>query len=225
MQTQDTIDAEGFLKDRLIDGILKRFIDTDGIKAGNPKAIEDAAKLLVSFIGPDLGDEVDEVFDIVHELLKETRDPWAIAYEFGDALVKVAGPRRKVKPEIVALGTQRVETFTAAQSKTYLAEHRATVREGSQRLIVRRLLRNAPEVLDGLAGKPQAVALDPERLAKIISIVKTVIPILTAVSAFVPFLIPVVVVLKLIVARYDASHPSDGSAATSDRGLDLADFA
>jgi hypothetical protein len=224
VQTQDVIDAEGFLKDRLIDGILKRFIDIDGIKAGNPKAIQDAAKLIVSFIGPDLGDEVDEVFDIVTEALKESRDPWAIAYEFGDALVKVAGPRRKVQPAIIALGTQRVETYTTAQSKQYLADYRGVVREGSERLIVRKLLKNAPEVLDGLAGKPQAVAIDPERLAKIIGIVKKVIPILTAVSAFVPYLIPVVIVLKLLVARYDANHPTDGSAATSDRGLDLADL-
>ena len=114
-----------------------------------------------------------------------------------------------------------IKDMDTVQARAWLADRRGQVRDGAKRPIVRLLCRNAPELLDALEGKmskTDAVSMSPETLDRIIRVIDAAIPILTAVSAFVPYLIPVVIALKFISARYHTNHPQ------GNEGLGLEDF-
>ena len=199
--------------------------------AREPFPLATAVVLLADHAG--YGMDAKEIDDVVDAVI--AHDTGAIVYELGDYLTKFATQHLGYVPPVTPnpagpvrmFAGPRTEEFTNAAAKAWLADNRGAVKKESQRFIVKKVLHNAPEVLSGLAGEPVPVGIDEERLAKIISVLRTAIPILTAVSAFVPYLIPVVIVLKMIVARYDSNHPV-GSVhavgAPGDVGLDLADL-
>lgn len=200
--------AEGFLRDRIIDGILKRFVDIDGIQRGDLTAIQNAVNLALDTFAPDFKDEAAEVFDIVREAMKDTRDPYAILFELGDAMTKFAGPRRQGIVSIAA--RKRIDDFTAADSDRWWSENKTRVRSESQTRIAKFALRRLPEIQSALAGEmPLASikALDPEQVVKWLN---RAIILLTAAAVVYPPLGAVVVVLRLILVRYESKHPDVG---------------
>lgn len=211
------------LKDRLVEGLIGRFVDLDGIKKGDPKAIMDAATKIAGFLGFDA--EAKEVIDIVKEVIE---NDWAGAvYELGDALMKFTADHRKAPTISIAAAPPAIAEYTRQMSQNYYADNRGPIRKESKRLLIRFWLRDAPEILDKLQGKKgvDAKAIDPERLANIIDILRTASKVLTLFSAAFPAILPIVAVLKLIVAWYDANHPADGSAVVNgDRGLSVEDL-
>lgn len=124
-------------------------------------------------------------------------------------------------PVITTMAAVHIDTMTRPEALQWLADNRANIRRGGDAILVKKIFRNYPEVPAMLTGEAVTTAIDPERLARIIDIMRWAVPVLTAVSAFVPYLIPVVIVFKFIIARYDANHPT---ASGADIGLELSDL-
>lgn len=219
-QVQNFRDLLGLWRSGVIGDVLSLI---DAIKAGDAAGIRLYSVKIATYFG--FAADAKEIDDIVAELLEG--DWGGVLVELADELKLIGERFRKTPPApsiAVLAAPPHISTMTRAQSQQYLADNRASVREGAKRPLVKFLLRKAPEALERLEGKPSPAAIDPERLAKIIGVIKFAIPILTAASAMVPYLIPVVVVLKLIVAWYDANHPATGAVVNGDRGLSLDDF-
>lgn len=193
-------------------------------------------------IADELGD-VAESFGVagadlqLNELAKAIKagEIAAIVSESCDVAKLVAEKFRK-QPVITTMATPHIDTMTRAEALQWLADNRANIRRGGDAILVKKIFRNYPEVPAFLKGTMQvlpgighysdlttgeSVAIDPDRLARIIEIMRWAVPVLTAVSAFVPYLIPVVIVFKFIIARYDANHPT---ASGADIGLELGDL-
>ncbi len=197
----------------------------DAIKSKDAARIRAAAVKVATDL--NFGADAEEINDIVAEVL--AHDTAGIIYELGDGLMKFSVNHLGYEPKPhLALGAFDARTATTEQAKTWWSQNDQLVREGSKSRIVRFRFKRHPELLallDGSADQKTINAISPETLDRIITFIKASIPILTAVSAFVPYLIPVVVILKLIVARYEANHPIiAGQAPSDDFGLSLNDL-
>lgn len=216
MATDDMM-TEG-IRDRIIEGFLGRFVDIAGIKRGDPKAIRDAAKMIAGFM--NFKEEAEEVDEIIAEIL--TKDFYGAAYQLGDALMKFAGPKASPpypapSPVITTMARKNIKDMTAADCETWLADNKANVRNGADTWFCRRVLRKLPEVQSALEGKMttaqlETMALDPDQVVKWLN---RAIMLLTLVSIAYPPLGAVVVVLKLILARFESNNPDVGLPLTA----------
>lgn len=181
----------------------------------------------ITKIADELGD-VAEAFGLsgadvqLNELAKaiQSGEVAAIVSEACD-VVKLAAEKFRKQPVITTMAAPHIDTMTRGEALQWLADNRANIRKGGDAILVKKIFRNYPEVPAMLKGEVVTTAIDPERLARIIEIMRWAVPVLTAVSAFVPYLIPVVIVFKFIIARYDANHPT---ASGADIGLELGDL-
>lgn len=181
------------------------------IKSGDWKQIFDAAGDTLKLIAQIVTDMLPPVF------YGDVANPAPSAERFTALADKLESTTLADQPVFAAPADLNMARPLA---RKWLADHRGNVRDGSKSRVVKFLLRNAPEVQSALEGTTSATTgLDPARVEQIINILRTAVAVLTPMAAFVPWLMPVVVVLKLIIAYYDSNHP------TADVGLSLEDVA
>lgn len=118
-----------------------------------------------------------------------------------------------VPPVIVGtMARKPIADMTLAEREQWYADNKAQIRDGAGTWLCRRALRHLPEVQAALEGKMtaaelDAMALDPDQVVKWLN---RAIMVLTAASIFYPPLGAVVVVLKLILARFETNNPDIG---------------
>lgn len=190
---------------------------------------------LIAKIAADQGFPVEakEIDELITELI--ALDAGGILYQMADVQKLVATkylgyvPPLSIQPapSIVPM-RQHYTEMSGVECRQWLADNRANVREAGRHLMVRWLLRGVPELTRLMAGEMTAAelaAIDPDRLAQIINVFRVAIPILTVAGAFFPPCLIAAVVLKMIVAWYDANHPTAADAGNdADKGLSLADL-
>jgi hypothetical protein len=216
MADENDVLVEG-IRDRIIEGFLKRFIDLDAIKAGDINAIDAAIKSALTMFAPDWLDEQKEIFDIVREALKDDRDLYAILYELGDALVKFAEPRRKVKENgTIRVGDRKhISELTAAEASAWWEKNKSAVRTESQTRVAKFAMRKLPELQAGIEGKLSADELMKLNPDEVIKWLNRAIIVLTVASVVYPPLSVVVIALKLILARYESNNIDVGLSVTA----------
>jgi len=143
-------------------------------------------------------------------------------YQFGDALMKFAGPKAtppypSPSPVITTMARKNIKDMTAADCERWLADNKANVRSGADSWACRKALRRLPDVQNALEGKMttaqlETMALDPD---KVVTWLNRAIMVLPVASMFYPPLGAVVVVLKLILARFESSNPDVGLPLTA----------
>lgn len=223
------LNTEAFLFDR----IIKQFIDLDGIKKGDPKAIEAAALKLADLLGYKA--EAGELDDIVQEIF--VKDYYGAGYELGDALMKFCGPRanppRSISgPQIMtsvtadSLTGKRIEDLTHAEAVTWLGNNRETIKDGMGYRIVKNRFTKYPEIAALLSSEMkvgQVQALNRDEIIKRIE--ENIIPLLSKLNLVIVVVYPpaalaigvVIAALKMIVQYYHQNN--------IDTGLSLEDFA
>jgi len=120
-------------------------------------------------------------------------------------------------PVITTMARKPIEEMTAEDCAVWMSDNKANVRKGAGTGMCRFALRRMPEVQAALEGKMttaqlETLALDPD---KVVTWLNRAIIILTAASIFYPPLGAVVVVLKLILARFESNNPDVGLPLTA----------
>jgi hypothetical protein len=213
---ENDILVEG-IRDRIIEGFLKRFIDLDAIKAGDINAIDAAIKSALTMFAPDWLDEQKEIMDVVREAVKDQRNWNIIIREIGDAMVKYAEQRLPAKDGgTIRVGDRKhISELTAAEAMAWWEKNKSAVRTESQTRVAKFAMRKLPELQAGIEGKlsaDQLMKLDPDNVIKWLN---RAIIILTVASAVYPPLSVVVIALKLILARYESNNIDVGLSVTA----------
>ena len=213
----------------------------DAAKTKDAAVIRPAVVLVADHAGFAM--DAKEIDDVVDAVLAQ--DTGAIVYEVGDYLTKFATQHLGYLPKVPVnpVGPIRmmaapgeildVRTMTSAQSRDWLSRNREKVKEGANLRVVKKILeRRCPEAIPLLSGEMTAgevSALSPEQVKKIIDALRTVSKLLTwgsiIAGPYAPLVLIVANAINLIIARYDALHPTTGETASGDHGLGLEDFA
>lgn len=118
-----------------------------------------------------------------------------------------------VPPVIVGtMARKPINELTLAEREQWAADNKGQIRVGAETWYCRKALRKLPEVQAALEGKMttaelDTLALDPDQVVKWLN---RAILLLTAGSVFYPPLGAVVVILKMILARYETNNPDIG---------------
>jgi hypothetical protein len=129
----------------------------------------------------------------------------------------------------VMTARKSIKDMTRVEAQKWLSDNVANLRDGRDRPSIRRALRNAPEVLDALDGKPQTVSMTPERAEQVIKILDWAIFISTVAGMFFPGALAVSTALRAIQVMLKSKFPEvnaleDFTPDGTERGLDLSDF-
>jgi hypothetical protein len=205
------------LFDFIGDGKILAFVEmARAIKSGDKARIRAAALEVARALG--YGADAKELDDVVKEI--EEGDWGGAMVELGELLILEGNRFRKTPldgPKITTMARKNIKDMTAADCETWLADNKANIRKGADSAVCRFATRKMPDVQQALEGKMttaqlETMALDPD---KVVAWLNRAIIVLTAASIFYPPLGAVVVVLKLILARYESNNPDVGLPLTA----------
>lgn len=188
----------------------------DAVKSKDWNKVREISRRLAGSF--NFGADAKEIDDIVTELMEA--DWGGVLVEVADELKLIGNRFRKTPlpvPVITTMARKNIKDMTAADCETWLADNKANVRKGANSGVCRFALRRMPDVQSALEGKMttaqlETMALDPD---KVVTWLNRAIIILTAASIFYPPLGAVVVVLKLILARFESNNPDVGLPLTA----------
>jgi len=245
MQTMAAMQAQG-LRDLLQlwrAGVISDAIAIyEAIRAKDWEKVRMHAKAILAFLG--YAGDAKEIDELITEILDQ--DFGGILSELADEL-KLIGERNRKTPLPGGTGTGPVmrvmgsgdpdavelkaavealdAVTTRAQAQAWFAAHKETIRKSAKRPWAKFFLRRAPEVQAALAGNMDlstVQAIDPERLAQIIEVLRWTAKILAGFSVVWPPALLIAQILNLIIAFYDSKHPTLGTYG--DVGLSLEDL-
>lgn len=188
----------------------------DAVKSKDWNKVRALAQKLAGAVG--FAADAKEIDDIVTEIIEA--DWGGVLVEFADELKLIGNRFRKSPlpvPVITTMARKNIKDMTAAECETWLADNKANIRKGAASGVCRFAMRKMPDVQAALEGKMttaqlETMALDPD---KVVTWLNRAIIILTAASIFYPPLGAVVVVLKLILARFESNNPDVGLPLTA----------
>ncbi len=188
----------------------------DAVKSKDWNKVREIARRLAGSVG--FSADAKEIDEIVAELIEA--DWGGVLVELADEL-KLIGERFRKSPlptpTITTMARKPIEEMIAEDCAVWMSDNKANVRKGAGTGMCRFALRRMPEVQAALEGKMttaqlETLALDPD---KVVTWLNRAIIILTAASIFYPPLGAVVVVLKLILARFESNNPDVGLPLTA----------
>lgn len=210
----------------------------EAIKGRDPVAIgRELGDLLALFGQAEYGPQIN---DFVAELVKGPSNWAATGSEWSDIQKLIFEEFRQKAPAAEESGFRITDadeildtrTMTRGQSQEWWNRRREQVKEGASLRVVKRIIKNrSPELYQMLTGEMTAEAyalLTPEQIKRIVDVMRTVSKILTYGSIlagpYAPLVVMVAQAINLLIARYDALHPTGGATADADKGLDFEDL-